>query len=903
MKLHVTLLLSIVCITFSTPIFAQSPQGFKYQAVIRDADGKVRSEKMIPLQLSILQGSVGGTVIFTEPHAPISDKMGYVAVTIGSQNSVDFKNIDWSQGPYFLKVEVDDELMGVTELVSVPYAMYASIAKMVEAVPYTAITNKPNWSDSIQNAIVHNLGYSYFESDSLLNLKSDKNNTYSKFQVDSIFSVKLDDNAYTNSEIDAALVLKANSNQVYSITEIDAKLIEKASESDVYDKTQMIEFLNAKADTLTVYTRTQINNFLTSKADVASVYTKTEVDAQLLLKANLSDVYSKTQSDNLLLLKANSTDLGAAAFSNDYNDLSNKPLFPTKVSAFVNDAGYVTIDRVLTEAEVDSYVSNNGFLTIETDPVFVLSPAKNITLTNIAYWNAKSEFDGAYGSLTGKPDLTVYAYKTDVYTKTEVDNLVSPKANSADLKPVALSGNYNDLTAKPVIPVYVSDLINDAGYVTTDNVLTETQVDTYVSNNGYITSESDPFFTVSAAKNITSTDITNWNAKSTFSGSYLDLTNKPNLTQYALVADVYTKTESNTALATKANSLDLGTVAFSNDYLDLLNRPTIPTQVSQLTNDAGYITAFTEVDGSVTNEIQALSLVSNQLTISGSGGNTVTFTNWDTDAANDVTITGDQTIAGNKNFSGTVVVPTPSLDYQAANKAYVDALETQVSQLQTQVDMLNQLLLDVGINAIVKDIDGNMYKTVKIGAYMWMTENLKTTTYNDGTSIDYPNTNNALWTANTTGAYGWYDNDVANKTIYGALYNWYAISSGKLCPTGWVVASDAQWQDLETALGMADAANSGDRGTTQGTQMKTNTLWSIEAGYIPGTNTSKFAVVPGGKRNISGNFDSDTYYSYMWTSTESGSDVWGRVLGFDVETVNRSVISKASGASVRCVKQ
>jgi len=887
----------------STQIFAQAPQGFKYQAVIRDADGAVRAEKMIPLQLSICARSSSGTVIFTEPHAPISDKMGYVAVTIGSQNPIDFKTIDWSQGPYFLKVEVDDELMGVTELQSVPYAMYADVAKSAESIPYAAITNSPNWADSIHNAIVHNLGYSYFETDSLLNLKSNTKDTYSKFQVDSLFLDKVDGAAYSNTEIDAALTLKANSNEVYSIIEIDTKLLEKANVSDVYTQTQTTEFLNAKADTITVYTRSQINTFLNAKADAALVYTKTEADAQLLLKANASDVYTKIQTDNLLLLKANTADLGLTAFSNDYNDLSNKPIFPTKVSAFLNDAGYLTTDRVLTEAEVDTYVSNNGFITTETDPVFASSPAKNITLTNIAYWNAKSEFDGAYGSLTGTPDLTVYPFKTDVYTKTEVNNLVSPKANTADLKPVALSGNYNDLTAKPTIPVYVSDLINDAGYVTTDNVLTEAQVDAYVSNNGYVTSETDPFFSISAAKNITSTDITNWDAKSTFSGSYLDLTNKPNLTQYALATNVYTKLETDNALALKADISNLGTAAFSNDYLDLLNRPTIPTQVSQLTNDAGYITAFTEVDGSVTNEIQTLSLASNQLTISGTGGNIVIFTNWDTDATNDVTLIGDQTITGNKSFSGTVLVPTPSLDNQAANKAYVDALETQVSQLQTQVDILNQLLLDAGITAVVKDIDGNMYKTVKIGSYMWLAENLKTTTYNDGTPIDFPNTNNALWTANTTGAYGWYDNDEANKTTYGALYNWYAVASGKLCPSGWVVPTDIQWQDLETALGMADAANSNERGINQGTQMKTTTLWSTNFGYIVGTNTSKFSVVPGGKRNISGNFDSDTYYGYLWTATESGGDAWYRSLGFDVETVNRSVNPKANGASVRCVKQ
>ena len=85
----------------------------------------------------------------------------------------------------------------------------------------------------------------------------------------------------------------------------------------------------------------------------------------------------------------------------------------------------------------------------------------------------------------------------------------------------------------------------------------------------------------------------------------------------------------------------------------------------------------------------------------------------------------------------------------------------------------------------VTDIDGNVYQTVKIGTQTWMVENLKTTKFNDGTSI--PNITDSLaWWALSTPGYCFYNNDTANKSIYGALYNWYTVKTDKLAPTGWL---------------------------------------------------------------------------------------------------------------------
>jgi len=101
----------------------------------------------------------------------------------------------------------------------------------------------------------------------------------------------------------------------------------------------------------------------------------------------------------------------------------------------------------------------------------------------------------------------------------------------------------------------------------------------------------------------------------------------------------------------------------------------------------------------------------------------------------------------------------------------------------------------------ISDIDGNLYDIIKIGTQVWMAENLKTTKLNDNTSL--PNiTDNTEWASATLPGYSWYDNNESySKPLYGALYNWYAASDSKLCPAGWHVPTDAEFQALEITLG------------------------------------------------------------------------------------------------------
>jgi uncharacterized protein (TIGR02145 family) len=202
----------------------------------------------------------------------------------------------------------------------------------------------------------------------------------------------------------------------------------------------------------------------------------------------------------------------------------------------------------------------------------------------------------------------------------------------------------------------------------------------------------------------------------------------------------------------------------------------------------------------------------------------------------------------------------------------------------------------------VTDADGNTYTTIQIGDQWWMAENLRTTKYRGGTPI--PNvTDNAAWIALTSGAYAWFGNDEDNGDTYGALYNWYAIDNGDLCPTGWHVPTDAEFKDLEKFLGMsqAQADAAGWRGTDQGNQLKSTTLW--ETGSA-GTNSSGFKALPGGYRYYEdGTFQGiDTYGSFGTATEWSGTTYIYRQLKYDLSTVLRMDAEKVAGFSVRCVQ-
>ena len=205
----------------------------------------------------------------------------------------------------------------------------------------------------------------------------------------------------------------------------------------------------------------------------------------------------------------------------------------------------------------------------------------------------------------------------------------------------------------------------------------------------------------------------------------------------------------------------------------------------------------------------------------------------------------------------------------------------------------------------VTDIDGNVYHTITIGTRVWFKENLRTTKFKDGSEIQ-PVTEKAAWVTLTTPGYCWYENNVANKTIYGGLYNGYAVKeSSGLCPTGWHVATDADWVDMEMAFGLpqAQAYITGDRGEAENVGGHLKDLQHWDAPNSGADNSSGFSALGTGYRRDTGDFEWLGQWAGFYTSTApDASHLFQRYLGYDEVGVARLVYPLTYGYSIRCVK-
>ena len=192
----------------------------------------------------------------------------------------------------------------------------------------------------------------------------------------------------------------------------------------------------------------------------------------------------------------------------------------------------------------------------------------------------------------------------------------------------------------------------------------------------------------------------------------------------------------------------------------------------------------------------------------------------------------------------------------------------------------------------VIDADGNVYHTVMIGSQVWTVENLKTTSYNDGTPITYAPTS-AAWLNLTDGGYCWYNN-VAN-TSHGALYNWHAVNSGKLAPPGWHVPTNNDWIALTDYLGGLYVA---------GGKMKAAGIMRWQAPNTSASNSSGFSALPNGYRALDGLFVDQNYFGSWWSASENvhQSPYYIDLLTGHGQAIIGSIGNKLWGLSVRLVR-
>jgi uncharacterized protein (TIGR02145 family) len=220
-------------------------------------------------------------------------------------------------------------------------------------------------------------------------------------------------------------------------------------------------------------------------------------------------------------------------------------------------------------------------------------------------------------------------------------------------------------------------------------------------------------------------------------------------------------------------------------------------------------------------------------------------------------------------------------------------LEERIEIKRDETTQISIALLEGGLcGDFITDADGNKYKSIQIGEQCWMAENLNTTRYRDGTLIANV-TNDSQWGGLASGGRSYYRNNQMLGSVYGSLYNWYAVIESKsICPVGWHVPSDVEWTELTNFLGR----NAGGKMKNRGTQ-------NWRSPNTGATNVSGFSALPGGSRNSTGAFFNSSSNGIFWSSTENSSGgAWSWGLSYNSENINRTSSEKRSGFSVRCVR-
>ena len=204
----------------------------------------------------------------------------------------------------------------------------------------------------------------------------------------------------------------------------------------------------------------------------------------------------------------------------------------------------------------------------------------------------------------------------------------------------------------------------------------------------------------------------------------------------------------------------------------------------------------------------------------------------------------------------------------------------------------------------VTDIDGNVYHTITVGTQDWLIENLATTRLNDGTPIPLV-TDSIAWFNLSSPGYCWYKNDSSTYKIpYGALYNWYTVNTGNLCPVGWHVPTNTDWHTLVLFLDPAAQDCYCTESAIAGNDLKESGLSHWGNGNN-GTNSSGFTALGAGFRNYFNKaYQGLTAVTYYWTSTSNDPypTVWHRWLQNNSANVYEYLDKKTQGMSVRCLK-
>ena len=331
-----------VGILVSICLFAQVPQGINYQAVIRDASGNIKSNEDVEISISILQGSITGTEVFIETHNTSTNLQGIISLSIGSINTESFQNIDWSNTPYYISISIDGTNIGVSQILSVPYAFYANSAGNTFSGNFNDLTNVP------QNLDVDNSDDFSGDYNELLNIPVN-------IDTDKTDDFTGDFNDLTNVPQN----LDVDNTDDFSGEYTDLANIPENIDIDVTDdfSGNFNDLINIPQDLDTNY----FDDFSGEYADLANIPENIDIDVTNDFSGDFNDLINIPEN-----LDTNYAD----DFDGDYNNLSNKPEFTFFWGDKDKDGFGDTYKAVYSQSAPEGYITNADDCDDENNKVY-----------------------------------------------------------------------------------------------------------------------------------------------------------------------------------------------------------------------------------------------------------------------------------------------------------------------------------------------------------------------------------------------------------------------------------------------------------------------------------------------------------------------------------------------------
>jgi uncharacterized protein (TIGR02145 family) len=272
--------------------------------------------------------------------------------------------------------------------------------------------------------------------------------------------------------------------------------------------------------------------------------------------------------------------------------------------------------------------------------------------------------------------------------------------------------------------------------------------------------------------------------------------------------------------------------------------------------------------------------------ITSDGGAAVTARGVCWSTAQHPTIADSKTIDG----TGTGTFTSAITGLTATTTYYVKAYATN----SVATSYGNELIFKTFTGTVI-DVESNVYNTITIGTQTWMAENMKTTRYSNGDLIGTTANLTEDITGESTPKYQWiFNGNQTNLDTYGRLYTWYAVTDSRaVCPTGWHMPSDAEWDIL---INYSGGANAGDKLKENGTKH-----WSSP--NTGATNETGFTALPSGMRYNNGTFTEFGSNGNWWSTTEHNlTDADGFGTENDYDLAYSFSKSKSNAYAVRCLK-